>query len=196
MDSSDKATYNPYNSYKVVIFNIPFYKYPIMDSLTIFLPLTLLTILTLFTFVQSPDFNDKIANIATLMIVYVSLVPVIEDSLPPTTSLTLIDLVVYLQLLINLISLFRGFTIRDYDAVQFDEYKVWSDPLFITCIIIAIISGIVLIFLICYYCFMKSHYNLEEDDLGTKENDTSNWVSSHMFPEARNLKTSIRKMKE
>ena len=87
-----------------------------MDSLTIFLPILLLTILTLFTFVQAPDYNDKIANIATLMIVYASLMPVIDQSLPPTTSLTLIDLVVYLQLLINLISLFRGYIIKDYTS--------------------------------------------------------------------------------
>ena len=88
-----------------------------MDSLTIFLPLVLLTILTLFTFVQAPDYNDKIANIATLMIVYASLNPVIQDSLPPTTSLTLVDLMVYLQLLINLLSLIRGYFIKDYNDV-------------------------------------------------------------------------------
>lgn len=87
-----------------------------MDSLTIFIPLVLITILTMFTFVQGPDYNDKISNIATLMIVYVGLVPVISDSLPPTTSLTLIDLVVYMQLVINILCLVRGYTIKDYNA--------------------------------------------------------------------------------
>lgn len=77
-DPNQKAPFNPYRSYKIITFNIPFYKYPIMDALTIFLPLVLLTILTLFVFAQGPDYNDKIANIATLMIVYVSLVPVIQ----------------------------------------------------------------------------------------------------------------------
>ena len=90
-----------------------------MDSLTIFIPLVLITILTLFTFVQGPDYNDKIGNIATLMVVYVGLVPVINDSLPPTTSITLIDLVVYCQLLINILCLIRGYTIKDYDVDQF-----------------------------------------------------------------------------
>jgi hypothetical protein len=84
-----------------------------MDALTIFIPLVLITILTLFTFVQGPDYNDKIGNIATLMIVYVGLVPVISDSLPPTTSITLIDIVVYSQLFLNVLCLIRGYIIKD-----------------------------------------------------------------------------------
>ena len=103
-----------YRSFKVVSFNIPFYKYPIMDALTIFIPLVLITILTLFTFVQGPNFNDKIANIATLMIVYVGLMPVINDSLPPTTKITLIDIVLYFQLTISVLCLVRGKQIKDY----------------------------------------------------------------------------------
>lgn len=106
---------DPYRSFKVITFNIPFYKYPIMDSLTIFIPLVLITILTLFTFAQGPDYNDKIGNIATLMIVYVGLVPVINDSLPPTTSITLIDLVVYAQLGVNILCLIRGYYIMNYN---------------------------------------------------------------------------------
>jgi hypothetical protein len=54
------------------------------------------------------------------MIVYVGLVPVISDSLPPTTSLTLIDLVVYFQLIINVLCLIRGYIIKDYDVTRFN----------------------------------------------------------------------------
>ena len=85
-----------------------------MDALTIFIPLVLITILTLFTFVQGPNFNDKIANIATLMIVYVGLMPVIRDSLPPTTKITLIDIVLYFQLTISVLCLIRGKQIKDF----------------------------------------------------------------------------------
>ena len=85
-----------------------------MDALTIFIPLVLITILTLFTFVQGPNFNDKIANIATLMIVYVGLMPVIRDSLPPTTKITLIDIVLYFQLAISVLCLIRGKQIKDF----------------------------------------------------------------------------------
>lgn len=126
-----------------------------MDSLTIFIPLVLITILTLFTFVQGPDYNDKIGNIATLMVVYVGLVPVINDSLPPTTSITLIDLVVYCQLLINILCLIKGYIIKDYDVDAFDKYKIWSDPFFIVSFVIAVVTGIVLIMLLVYYCVMK-----------------------------------------
>lgn len=147
-----------YRSYKVITFTIPFYKYPIMDALTIFIPLVLITILTLFTFVQGPDFNDKIGNIATLMIVYVGLMPVINDSLPPTTKVTLIDIVLYCQLLISVLCLIRGFQIKEYTPVQFDEYRVWDDSVFLFCVVVAIITALTLISLLVYYCVPKSYY--------------------------------------
>ena len=138
-----------------------------MDALTIFIPLVLITILTLFTFVQGPDFNDKIGNIATLMIVYVGLMPVINDSLPPTTKITLIDIVLYFQLTISVLCLVRGYIIKDYDSTQFNEYKVWDDSYFIISVVIAILTGLILIALLVYYCVMKScYYNLEESDIG------------------------------
>lgn len=150
-----------YRSFKVVTFTIPFYKYPIMDALTIFIPLCLITILTLFTFVQGPDFNDKIGNIATLMIVYVGLMPVINDSLPPTTKLTLIDIVLYCQLTISVLCLIRGYMIKDYTPGEFNDYRIWSDGVFIFCVVIAIITACILVGLLIYYCVMKSfYYNL------------------------------------
>ena len=129
-----------------------------MDSLTIFIPLVLITILTLFTFVQGPDFNDKIGNIATLMIVYVGLMPVISQSLPPTTSITLIDIVVYCQLTISVLCLIRGFIIKEYTADQFNDYLVWQDPVFRMSVAIAVATGIILAFLLVYYCINKSYY--------------------------------------
>jgi hypothetical protein len=192
-----KTNTDSYSSYKVISFNIPFYKYPIMDALTIFIPLVLITILTLFTFVQGPDFNDKIGNIATLMIVYNGLVPVINDSLPPTTKLTLIDTVVYAQLVTNALCVIRGYLIKDYDVNQFAEYMIWSDPFFIVSLCLAITSGVILISLLVYYCIMKSHYyNLEEADVDESERNTRHWVSPHMYNEARNLKTAISKLEE
>lgn len=132
-----------------------------MDSLTIFIPLVLITILTLFTFVQGPDFNDKIGNIATLMIVYIGLMPVISQSLPPTTSITLIDIVVYFQLTISVLCLIRGYIIKEYTSDQFSNYLVWQDPIFKLSVVIAATTCIILAFLLIYYCIKKAfYYNL------------------------------------
>ena len=137
-----------------------------MDALTIFIPLVLITILTLFTFVQGPDYNDKIGNIATLMIVYVGLMPVINDSLPPTTKITLVDMVLYFQLTISVLCLIRGQQIMNYTPTEFDAYRVWGDPYFYVSVAIAGVTGFILVFLLVYYCIMKSfYYNLEESDI-------------------------------
>jgi hypothetical protein len=196
-DEMASENVDSYRSFKVVTFTIPFYKYPIMDSLTIFIPLVLITILTLFTFAQGPDFNDKIGNIATLMIVYVGLVPVINDSLPPTTSITLIDMVVYSQLLINLLCLVRGYLIMNYSVDEFASYSIWDDPFFIVSVAIAILAALVLVLLLVYYCVMKScYYNLEEADIDESERKTMHWVSPHMYNEARNIQTEVEKAEE
>jgi hypothetical protein len=179
-----------YRPFKVVTFTIPFYKYPIMDALTIFIPLVLITILTLFTFVQGPDLNDKIGNIATLMIVYVGLMPVINDSLPPTTKITLIDIVLYFQLIISVLCLVRGKQISSFTPEEFDAYQIWNDEYFIVSVVIAALTGVILISLLVYYGVMKSfYYNLEESDVSESDRRLIHWVSPHMHQEARNVKT-------
>ncbi len=65
-----------------------------MDAITILIPLALITFLSIMIYVQAVDFNDRIANIATLMIVFVGLFPVIRDSIPPTNFITCVDLIV------------------------------------------------------------------------------------------------------
>ena len=168
-----------------------------MDALTIFIPLVLITILTLFTFVQGPDLNDKVNNLATLMIVYVGLMPVINDSLPPTTKITLIDLVLYFQLTISVLCLIRGLQISGYTPAQFNAYKVWGDGYFIISVVISAFTGFILASLLIYYCIMKSfYYNLEESDISESDRKLLHWVSPHMHQNARNVKTQIEKVAE
>ncbi len=130
--------------------------------MTIFIPLILITVLTLFTFVQGPDFNDKIGNLATLMIVYVGLMPAINDALPSSTGIVLIDIVVYCQLTVNILCLIRGQYIMDYNTIDFQNYSVWSDVLFIISFFIAILTFIALLFLLIYFKINEAYfYNLE-----------------------------------
>ena len=130
--------------------------------MTIFIPLILITVLTLFTFVQGPDFNDKIGNLATLMIVYVGLMPAINDALPSSTGIVLIDIVVYCQLTVNILCLIRGQYIMDYNTIDFQNYSVWSDVLFIISFFIAILTFIALLFLLIYFKVNEAYfYNLE-----------------------------------
>ena len=174
-----------YIAFKVITFTIPFYKHPFIDILQIFIPLALITLLTLFTFAQSPDFNDKIGNIATLMIVYVGIVNVMEASLPPTTFITLIDVILYLLILINVLCLVRGYTIKDYSAADFKAFKVFQDPMFLISMAIAIVCGLILIFLLVLYCYNLSAFNMEENDLDSTDKKLDNWVSPHLWNKAR-----------
>lgn len=51
--------------------------------------------------------------------------------------------------------------------------------------------------LLVYYCVMKSfYYNLEESDISEGDRKLVHWVSPHMHPVARNVKTKIEKVEE
>jgi hypothetical protein len=86
--------------------------------------------------------------------------------------------------------------IKDYKTDEFDAYKIWSDPFFISSVVIALVTGLILIALIVYYCYMKNYeYNLEESDIDESERKTTHWVSPHVYPEARNSKAEKLKPK-
>lgn len=100
------------------------------------------------------------------MIVYVGLIPAISDALPPTTSITLIDIVVYSQLTISILCLIRGNYIMEYTPTDFADYRIWKDPLFQISVAISLIAAFILIFLLVYFWIKKAYYyNLEEEDL-------------------------------
>lgn len=71
-------------------FKIPLYKYPSVALITIFAPLWILGWLNLAIFFQDNGLGNRIAEIATLMIAFVALIPTIRDQIPPNPSITFI----------------------------------------------------------------------------------------------------------
>lgn len=62
---------------------------------------------------------------------------------------------------------------------------------------IAIITALILIGLLVYYCIMKAKfYNLEEKDIDESDRKLVHWVSPHLHQQARNIKTQIYKIQE
>jgi hypothetical protein len=64
--------------------------------LTIFIPILLLAVLSTTIFFQDYDLASRIGSIATLVLGFIALIPSIKDQLPPSTKLTLVEIVVYI----------------------------------------------------------------------------------------------------
>ena len=84
------------------------YRPPLVSLLTIFLPLWFLGILNLGIYFQEYALAERIASIATVMIAYVSLLPVIRGQLPETPRMTFVEFLVYLQMLIGFFCLIES----------------------------------------------------------------------------------------
>ena len=71
-------------------FHTPLSKHPIATLGTIFFPLWLLGIINLAVFYQDASLGNRIANIATLMIAFVGIIPIIREEVPPNPKITII----------------------------------------------------------------------------------------------------------
>jgi hypothetical protein len=78
---------------------VPVYKYIVIDMLQVFVPLTLLSVISLLIFNQTNGISGnstfttlayRLVSVCSLLIAYVSLIPVIRASLPPMPGITLV----------------------------------------------------------------------------------------------------------
>lgn len=87
-------------------FVMPIYKHPQVAILTIFLPLLFLAVLNIGIFYQDHNLHDRILNISALMISFAALIPVIRAQIPPTSKITYIGMLIYLETLTTIFALF------------------------------------------------------------------------------------------
>ena len=99
-------------------FTIPLYKFPTVTIATIFLPLWLLGIINLGIFFQDNGLADRIASIAALMIAFVALIPTIRSEIPPSPSITFVEILVYIETLTSLLCLIHSLIVRNNDETE------------------------------------------------------------------------------
>jgi hypothetical protein len=129
-DSKVKAKYFQYSH-----FVIPLYKYPGNSLATIFIPLFLLALLSLAIFFQPNELSNRISSIATMVLGYIALIPSIKEQLPPSSRITVLEIVIYISTLCCLFSLVESIRIDDDTSYVF----CWrTNPLFLVCLIIHI----------------------------------------------------------
>lgn len=128
--------------------------------LRIFVPILILSTISLLIFVQenAKDGNGfttlakRIASGCSLMIAYVALVPMIRSNLPPTPSVTLIEILIYSSTIPNFLAIISNLTIdfTDYNDF-FANYKAFTDGLFLASFIISVTSFIILFIIILIF---------------------------------------------
>ena len=111
--------------YQYTHFVVPLYKYPGNSISTIFIPIFLLALVSLAIFFQEKEMSGRIGAIATLILGYIALIPSIKEQLPPSSKLTIIETVVYIETMCCLLCLWETFMLHEYDY-DFVWYKSWA----------------------------------------------------------------------
>jgi hypothetical protein len=120
----------------------------------IFVPLVIITVINLLIFQQengigtSSSFTTlaaRLVNIASLEIVYVSMIPVIRSSLPTMPGITLIEILTYLLTIPSILATINSmlyYTIPESKWKQ--TYVSFNDQLFLSSLLISLLCFIVL----------------------------------------------------
>lgn len=135
---------------------IPIFKYAVIDMIRVFVPIIILSIISLLIFVQEnakdglgfTTLAKRIASGCSLMIAYVALIPMIRSNLPPTPSVTLIEILIYASTIPNFLAIISNLITNYIDYNDFfAHYLSFFDGLFIASFVISIFSFIVLVIL-------------------------------------------------
>jgi hypothetical protein len=97
------------------------------------------------------------------MIAYVALIPMIRSNLPPTPSVTLVEILIYLSVIPNFLAIISVFLCTSPDVLTFfATYQPFVDGLFLASFVICILSFIALVVVMLVYARKdyKSDYTI------------------------------------
>jgi hypothetical protein len=86
----------PIKNFQYAHFRITMYKYPGVNLISIFVPLWILGLINLFIFFQERALANRIAGIATLTLAFIAFIPTINDTIPQTPNIKLVEILVYM----------------------------------------------------------------------------------------------------
>jgi hypothetical protein len=69
-----------------------------VSILTIFIPLWILGLVGLFIFFQEPGLGGRLATIAVLALAFVAFLPTINESIPQSPEVKLVDILILMHL--------------------------------------------------------------------------------------------------
>ena len=163
-------------NYQYSHFRIPLYKYPVSSILEIFIPLWILAAINLGIYFQDSNvLADKIASIATVTLALVAFIPTINEKIPQTSMVKLIEIIIYLQVLTTFLTLLDSLIVRKEDPGQYETDTGTNGFFLITLIINVFCIGIVLVLLVLHKCWWEKLYTKEREKKITGKMNRELW---------------------
>ena len=144
----------------------------------IFIPLWVLSFINLAVYYQDSNvLSEKIASIATVTLAFVAFLPTINDRIPQTSMVKLVEIIVYLQIGTTFLTLIDALEKRKLDPAHYET--VWSsNPYFMITLLINLICFIIVIaLLILHKVWWEKVYTQERDEKITGKLNRMLWVN-------------------
>lgn len=146
--------------YQYVHFRIPLYKYPGVNLVSIFLPLWVLGFINLLIFFQDRSLSGRIAAIATLTLAFIAFIPTINEQIPQTPNIKLVEILIYIETIASILCLIQSLLYKDETA----DYVWQEDGFFIVALVLNLLTVfIVFLLFIIHKCFWETVYASESN---------------------------------
>lgn len=126
-----------------------------MTILTVFIPIWILSVICLLAFFQENSLKDRLATVAVLALAFVSFIPTINATLPPSPSIKLVDILIMMN-----ISSIILLMVDSFDNYQNNYEFIWREnKLFKAAIILSCLTfAVVLLLYILHKCYWEPQY--------------------------------------
>ena len=140
-------------NYQYSHFRIPLYKYPVSSILEIFIPLWILAAINLGIYFQDCNvLADKIAGIATVTLALIAFIPTINEKIPQTSIVKLIEIIIYLQVFTTFLTLLDSVVVRKNNPAQY-ETNTATNGFFVITLLINICCVVIILGLLILHKF-------------------------------------------
>jgi hypothetical protein len=128
------------------------YKHPGVNLFEIFVPLWILGFINIIVYFQANNLAEKLAIIATITLAFIAFIPTINETVPSTPEIKLIDILIYLEVLTTILTIIDSLITARIETVDFVfDYSV--NGWFIATVIINLIVVAIVIVLFAIHKF-------------------------------------------
>jgi hypothetical protein len=163
-------------NFQYIHFRIPLYKYPLSSLISLCVPMWVLAFINLSIYYATCNVvADKIATIATVTLAFVAFLPTVNEKIPQTSVIKLIEVIIYVQIGTTFLTLIDSLENRNMDPTVYET--TWmSNPYFMITLIINIIcAAIVIVLSLVHKIWWENVYTRKRNDKMTGKLCREHW---------------------
>ena len=147
---------------------IPLYKHPGVNLFEIFVPLMILGFINILVFFQENILADKLAIIATATLAFIAFIPTINEAIPNTPEIKLMDILIYMEVLTTILTMIDSLITARTQTINY-VFDYTSDGWFWSTVAINLITVIIVVTLFIIHKVWWENVYLDDEHIKKKD---------------------------